>query len=63
MKEHLFQLIRTANPVRGHNIVREHLQARILEALQRAGAMVPLAIPGKDQSAFSLCHTVLFRRP
>jgi predicted nucleotidyltransferase component of viral defense system len=30
----------------GRNLVREYLQARILESLQRAGAMVPLAFHG-----------------
>jgi len=33
-------------PVQGRNIAREYLQARILDALQRAGAMVALAFHG-----------------
>ena len=47
MKEHLAQLIGTgADASRGRNLVREYLHARILESLQRAGAMVPLAFHG-----------------
>lgn len=47
MKEFLAELVRSAvSPVQGRNVVREYLQARILEALQRAGAMVPLAFHG-----------------
>lgn len=34
------------NPLAGRNVLREYLQARILEALQRAGAMSPLAFQG-----------------
>lgn len=33
-------------PAQGQNLAREYLQARILEALQRAGAMMPLAFHG-----------------
>ncbi len=43
MKEHLFQLVQVADPLQGRNILREYLQARILDALQGVGAMVPLA--------------------
>jgi len=47
MKEHLIELIASApTPAQGHNLVREYLQARILEALQRTGAMIPLAFHG-----------------
>lgn len=46
MREHLAYLIGQAEPVEGRNIVREYLQARLLEALQRAGAMAPLAFHG-----------------
>lgn len=47
MKEHLAQLVRAApTPAQGRNITREYLQARILAALQRAGAMIPLAFHG-----------------
>jgi predicted nucleotidyltransferase component of viral defense system len=47
MKAYIEQLLReVADPVAGRNLVREYLQARILECLQRAGAMVPLAFHG-----------------
>ncbi len=47
MKEFLKDLIRD-NPDAPHglNLVREYLQARILESLQRSGAMIPLAFQG-----------------
>ena len=44
MRAYIEQLLRdVADPIAGRNLVREYLQARILESLQRAGAMVPLA--------------------
>lgn len=47
MKDHLAELVRSsASPLHARNAVREYLQARILEALQRAGAMIPLAFHG-----------------
>ena len=46
MKEHLRQLVGEHEPTRGRNIAREYLQARILGALQRAGAMTSLAFHG-----------------
>ena len=47
MKEYLSQLVRAApTPAHGRNAAREYLQARILGALQRAGAMIPLAFHG-----------------
>lgn len=46
MKEHLAQQMRSQPPLRGRNLAREYLQARILAALQRAGAMIPLAFHG-----------------
>jgi predicted nucleotidyltransferase component of viral defense system len=47
MKAYIEQLLRDVpNPITGRNMVREYLQARILESLQRAGAMVPLAFHG-----------------
>ncbi len=47
MKDFLRDLIRThSNPLEKRNLVREYLQARILESLQRAGAMIPLAFQG-----------------
>jgi hypothetical protein len=47
MKEYLLSLIsKTIDPIQGRNQVREYLQALILQSLQRAGAMVPLALLG-----------------
>lgn len=47
MKDHLAELVRTSpTPAHGRNVMREYLQARILGALQRAGAMIPLAFHG-----------------
>lgn len=47
MKVYLADLVRSApTPAHGRNVAREYLQARILGAMQRAGAMIPLAIHG-----------------
>ncbi|MBM3145978.1 MAG: nucleotidyl transferase AbiEii/AbiGii toxin family protein [Chloroflexi bacterium] len=47
MKEYLIELVRQApTTVQGRYLAREYLQARILAALQRAGAMIPLAFHG-----------------
>ena len=47
MKDYVSQIIRGAStPLQARNIVREYLQARILGAMQRAGAMVPLSFHG-----------------
>ncbi|MFQ5594820.1 MAG: nucleotidyl transferase AbiEii/AbiGii toxin family protein [Anaerolineae bacterium] len=47
MKEYLAQLVRDLpTPAQGQNAAREYLQARILGALQRTGAMIPLAFHG-----------------
>lgn len=47
MKEYLHALLQNNfNPLEKRNITREYLQARILESLQRAGAMIPLAFHG-----------------
>ncbi|MBL7202422.1 MAG: nucleotidyl transferase AbiEii/AbiGii toxin family protein [Anaerolineae bacterium] len=47
MKEYLAELVRNSpSPTQARNLVREYIQARILECLQRAGAMVPLAFHG-----------------
>lgn len=58
MKDHLNELVhRFSDPLRARNTVREYLQARILEAFQARGAMVPLApeqrlgCPGQVQGA------------
>jgi hypothetical protein len=47
MKEYIRELIRNRqNPLEQRNLVREYLQARILEFMQRSGAMLPLAFQG-----------------
>jgi predicted nucleotidyltransferase component of viral defense system len=47
MKAYIEQLLsNVGDPIHGRNLLREYLQARILEGLQRAGAMVPLAFHG-----------------
>jgi len=47
MKAYLLEWVRGADSgLTARNMVREYLQARILESLQRAGAMVPLAFHG-----------------
>jgi len=47
MKAYLAELVQAApTPAHGRNVAREYLQARILGALQRAGAMIPLAFHG-----------------
>jgi len=47
MKEQLLDIVRDSeSPVLAGNLAREYLQARILLALQEAGAMIPLAFQG-----------------
>ena len=47
MKDYLAAQVQAAqNPAHGRNTAREYLQARVLGALQRAGAMIPLAFHG-----------------
>lgn len=47
MKAYLLDLVRTSpSPLQARNQVREYIQARVLECLQRAGAMIPLAFHG-----------------
>lgn len=47
MKEYLADLVRAApTPLWARHVAREYLQARILGAMQRAGAMMPLAFHG-----------------
>lgn len=58
MKEALIELVRQAtDPVLGRNLAREYLQARILAALQRAGAMIPLAFHGGTALRFLYHHS------
>ena len=47
MKDFIRELIsKVSNPIQKRNLVREYLQARILESLQRSEAMIPLAFLG-----------------
>ena len=58
MKDYLFQLVQNApTAIRGRNIVREYLQERILNALQGAGAMIPLAFHGGTALRFLYAHS------
>ncbi len=53
MKPYLQSLIATApTPLHARNLVREYLQARMLEALQRQGAMLCLAFLGGTSLRF-----------
>ena len=57
MKDYLVELVRQAStPAQGRNVVREYLQARLLAALQRAGAMIPLAFHGGTALHFLYAH-------
>lgn len=47
MKAYLAQILSgVIDPIASRNLVREYLQARVLECLQRSGAMIPLAFHG-----------------
>lgn len=47
MKDFLRQLVRATPPAsQKRNVVREYLQARLLQSLQQSGAMIPLAFHG-----------------
>ena len=46
MKDHALRLAREAGRAQGRNLLREYLQARILETLQRVGATGSLAFCG-----------------
>jgi hypothetical protein len=57
MKEYLAELVRQApTTVQGRNLAREYLQARLQAALQRAGAMMPLAFHGGTALRFLYAH-------
>ncbi len=57
MKDYLVDLVRqTSSPAEGRNLAREYLQARILAALQRAGAMIPIAFHGGTALRFLYAH-------
>jgi len=57
VKDHLRQLVQGRGPLQARNVAREYLQARILGALQRAGAMTSLAFHG------GTCLRFLFSLP
>ncbi len=58
MKHYLAELVRAApTPAHGQNVTREYLQARILDCLQRAGAMIPLAFHGGTALRFLYAST------
>ena len=57
MKDHLKALIRGHDALRARNVAREYLQARILGAMQRSGAMTSLAFQG------GTCLRFLFSLP
>ena len=52
MKDHLKALVRGSDPLQGRNAVREYLQARVLRAMQSAGAMTALAFQGGTSLRF-----------
>ncbi len=57
MKDYLASLVKqTTSPLEGRNTAREYLQARILAALQRSGAMIPLAFHGGTALRFLFSH-------
>jgi len=57
MKEYLSEMVRSAaTAAQGRNLAREYLQARILAAMQRAGAMIPLAFHGGTALRFLYAH-------
>ena len=57
MRDHLERLVGGRGPLRGRNVAREYLQARILGSLQRAGAMTAIAFQG------GTCLRFLFNLP
>src|SRR4030042_6915956 len=57
MKEYLAERVRQApSSAQGRNLAREYPQARILAALQRAKAMIPLAFHGGTALRFLCAH-------
>jgi hypothetical protein len=57
MKEYLANLVKqTTTSLEGRNLVREYLQARILESLQKSGALIPLAFHGGTALRFLFSH-------
>jgi len=57
MKDYLAYLVKqSVSALDGKNIAREYLQARILSALQKCGAMIPLAFHGGTALRFLYAH-------
>jgi len=57
VKDYLTDLVHNApDPDQGRNLAREYLQARILGALQRSGAMISLAFHGGTALRFLYAH-------
>jgi len=57
MKDYLADLVKQTNsPLEGRNLAREYLQARILESLQKSGALIPLAFHGGTALRFLFSH-------
>ena len=46
MKDYIIHMIRELPPLKARNVLREYLQARILYAMQKAGAFTSLAFHG-----------------
>ncbi len=63
MQDYLAELVRASpTPAHARNVTREYLQARILSALQRAGALIPLAFHGGTALRFLLRCVILDSR-
>lgn len=57
MKEYLADVVKqSSSELEGRNLAREYLQARILESLQKSGAMIPLAFHGGTALRFLFSH-------
>src|SRR4030065_1100023 len=57
MKDYLSNLVEQQSPpLEGRNLARDYFQARILAALQRSGAMIPLAFHGGTALRFLYSH-------
>jgi len=56
VRGHLPELLRGRSGPEARNLLREYLQAKILESLQRSGAMIPLAFHGG--TALRFLHSI-----
>ena len=64
MKDYLAERVRAApDPVQGRNLAREYLQARILGAWQRSGAMLSLAFHGGTALRLPVRVRTFLRKP